>query len=162
MGGMLGGGGGGGGSAPAPTYGGGNGGVGYTAPNTPSPYVSSYAPMPVSAAPTLQGALGQQSTTAPTNSLGLPSLQNLFNLPQRGPNPQAGGIQQLTPMTPYVGSTYRPNMSAINANLNNVAPSVALQQKRAAEEEARRQAEEAANPLNRFQNSNPYDYGGGG
>lgn len=159
MGGIMGGGGGGGGS-PAPTYGSGNGGVGYTAPSTASPYASSYAPMPVSAAPALQSVLGTQPTQGQQNSLGLPSLQSMFNLPQRGPSPQAGGLQQLTPMTPYVGSTYRPDMSAINANLNNVAPSVALQQQRAAEEEARLAAENPVRAM--FQNGWGGDSGGGG
>jgi hypothetical protein len=154
MGGMIGGGGGGGGGAPMPTYGSGNGGVGYTAPSTPSPYQSSY--QPTTATPALQSVLGQQ--IGQPNSLGLPSLQSMFNLPQRAA-PQAGGIQQLATMKPYVGSTYRPDMSAINANLNNVAPSVALQQQRAAEEAARQAALEALNP----RNSTPYDmYGGGG
>ena len=62
-------------------------------------------------------------------------------------------------MRPYVGSTYRPDMSTINANLNNVAPSVALQQQRAAEEAARQAALDA---LNAPQQSYGYDGGGGG
>jgi hypothetical protein len=52
---------------------------------------------------------------------------------------------------------YRPNMANTQQNLSRVAPSVELQQKRAAEEEARRQAE---NPVsyalqNIFDNSSP-------
>jgi hypothetical protein len=101
--------------------------------------------------------MAQQMGSAQSNNLGLPSLQSMFNMPQRGAPYQPSGLQQLSPMAPYIGSTYRPNMSVINKNLNNVAPSVELQQRQAAEEEARRSAEEAANappPSN--------DYGGGG
>lgn len=60
--------------------------------------------------------------------------------------------QQMSPLA------YRPNLSNAQAALNNVVPSVALQQQRAAEEAARLQAEQdAANPV-----PSPYDYGGGG
>jgi hypothetical protein len=63
-------------------------------------------------------------------------------------------------LMPYNNSAlnYRPDMSNVTANLNRVAPSVELEQKRAAEEAARLQAEQdaqaAANP--------PQDYSGGG
>jgi hypothetical protein len=62
------------------------------------------------------------------NSLGLPSLQSMFNMPQAGAPMQPGGIQQLAPMAPYVGSTYRPDMSGIMARLNSVAPVVRPEQ----------------------------------
>jgi hypothetical protein len=62
------------------------------------------------------------------NNLGLPSLQSMFNMPQRGAPMQPGGIQQLAPMAPYMGSTYRPNMSGIMARLNSAAPAVRPEQ----------------------------------
>jgi hypothetical protein len=143
MGGIVGGGGGGGGSA-APEYGSGTPGVGYTNPrdSVGSPYTPSYTPQ--TATPFLQSVMAQQSGNFQSNNLGLPSLQSMFNMPQRGAPYQANGIQQLAPMTPYGSSTYRPDMSGIMARLNNVAPSVEIQQRQAAEAEAKRLAEEAA------------------
>lgn len=151
MGGMIGGGGGGSSAPAAPQYGSGKPGVAYTAPASASPeamanrYSAQYTPQ--TATPFLQSIMAQHSGQTPqTTSLGLPSLQSMFNMPQKNSpmqssSPLQGGIQQLTPMMPYVGSTYRPNMSAINQNLNNVAPSVALQQQQAAEAQARWDAE---------------------
>jgi hypothetical protein len=124
MGGMFGGGGGGSGSA-STDYGSGAPGVGYTNPrdSVGSPYVSSYAPQ--TASPFLQSVMAQHNNSPlqQGNSLGLPSLQSMFNMPQGGAPYQASGIQQLAP---YVGSTYRPNMNM--SNLNNVAPFVRPEQ----------------------------------
>ena len=125
MGGMFGGGGGGSASAASP-YGEAKPGVGYTNPrdSVGDPYVSSYAPQ--TATPFLQSIMAQHSSSSPLqqgNSLGLPSLQSMFNMPQRGAPYQASGIQQLAP---YVSSTYRPNMNM--SNLNNVAPFVRPEQ----------------------------------
>jgi hypothetical protein len=127
MGGMLGGGGGGGGESATPDYGSGAPGVGYTNPrnNVGPTYQSSYAPQ--TATPFLQSVMAQHgnSPLQQSNSLGLPSLQSMFNMPQRGSPLQASGIQQLAP---YVGSTYRPDMSSIAARLNNIAPFVTPEQ----------------------------------
>jgi len=142
MGGMFGGGGGGGGSV-APKYGSGVPGAGYTNPrdSVGDPYASSYTPQ--TATPFLQSVMSQQSGSPQSNNLGLPSLQSMFNMPQRGSPMQPSGIQQLAPMAPYMGSTYRPDMSGIMARLNNVAPSVELQQRLDAEEAARQAAIDA-------------------
>lgn len=90
-------------------------------------------------------------------------LQNLYNMFMN--NMQASGLQNLygagtfnrprAPLQPYIGSTYRPDLTSARAKLNDVAPSVATEQARAAAEEARRQAEEAANRPQQ-------DSGGGG
>lgn len=158
MGGMIGGGGGGSSAPAASQYGAGKAGAGYTAPASASPeamanrYSSQYAPQ--TATPFLQSIMNQHSGQNPqTTSLGLPSLQSMFNMPQRSSPMQPSGIQQLAPTAPYVGSAYRPDTAAINQNLNNVAPSVALQQKQAAEAQARWDAEHPAEPVS---------YGGGG
>jgi hypothetical protein len=124
MGGMVGGGGKGGGAPPAPSYGSGAPGANYTNPRTSAPYTPSYTPQ--TATPFLQSIMAQHSSSSPLqqgNSLGLPSLQSMFNMPQRGAPYQASGIQQLAP---YVSSTYRPNMNM--SNLNNVAPFVRPEQ----------------------------------
>jgi hypothetical protein len=151
MGGMFGGGGGG-GSAAAQDYGPSKPGVGYTNPrdSVGDPYVSSYTPQ--TATPFLQSIMAQQSNSPlqQGNNLGLPSLQSMFGMQQKGAPFQASGIQQLAPMAPYMGSTYRPDMSAINKNLNNVVPSVELQQKQAAEEAARSAAIDATNEPSSF------------
>lgn len=122
--------GGGGGSSAAPQYGPTVPGAGYTNPrdSVGAPYVPSYAPQ--TATPFLQSVLAQQrnSTFQQGNSLGLPSLQSMFNMPQAGAPMQPGGIRQLAPMAPYVGSTYRPDMSGIMARLNSVAPVVRPEQ----------------------------------
>jgi hypothetical protein len=52
----------------------------------------------------------------------------MFNMPQRGSPMQPSGIQQLAPMAPYMGSTYRPDMSGAMARLNNAAPFVRPEQ----------------------------------
>jgi hypothetical protein len=52
----------------------------------------------------------------------------MFNMPQTGAPMQPGGIQQLAPMAPYMGSTYRPDMSGIMARLNSAAPAVRPEQ----------------------------------
>jgi hypothetical protein len=128
---MFGGGGGGGGFSTS-QYDGGKPGAGYTAPTTASPYAPSYAPQ--TATPFLQSVMAQHGGQAPqNNNLGLPSLQSMFGMQQRS-SPLQGGLQQLAPMMPYAGSTYRPDMSAVRQNLNNVAPSVSLQQEQAAQE----------------------------
>jgi hypothetical protein len=158
---MVGGGGGGGGGSSTPDYGHGNGGAGYTPTPAASPYAPQYAQQNVSqpitqftpqtATPFLQSIMAKHSGQMPQgNSLGLPSLQSMFGMQQRS-SPLQGGLRQLAPMAPYVGSTYRPNMAALNQNLNNVAPSVALQQKQAAEAQAKWDAEHPAMP----------SYGGG-
>jgi hypothetical protein len=126
MGGMFGGGGGGGSSGPQ--YGEAKPGVGYTNPRDTvgDPYVSSYAPQ--TATPFLQSIMAQQSGGQQSNNLGLPSLQSMFNMPQRGAPMQPSGIQQLAPMAPYMGSTYRPDMSSAMARLNLAAPVVRPEQ----------------------------------
>jgi hypothetical protein len=156
MGGIVGGGGGGGGSTPAPEYGTlpSKGGVDYSAPQTGEQYVPSYAPQ--NATPFLQSIMAQQSTPLQQgNNLGLPSLQSMFGMQQRSA-PYQSGLQQLAPLAPYVGSTYRPDMSGAIAKLNDVNPSVATEQARAKAEADRLAALEAANPRP------AYDYGGGG
>jgi len=127
MGGMFGGGGGGGGSA-APQYGASVPGAGYTNPrdSVGDPYIPSYTPQ--TATPFLQSVMAQQSGSAQSNNLGLPSLQSMFNMPQRGALMQPSGLQQLAPMAPYMGSTYRPDMSSAMNRLNFAAPSVRPEQ----------------------------------
>jgi hypothetical protein len=126
MGGMFGGGGGGGGGGSQ--YGSGVPGAGYTNPrdSVGDPYVSSYAPQ--TATPFLQSVMAQQSGGTQSNNLGLPSLQSMFNMPQRGSLMQPTGIQQLAPMAPYMGSTYRPDMASAMARLNLAAPVVRPEQ----------------------------------
>jgi hypothetical protein len=62
-----------------------------------------------------------------SNNLGLPSLQSMFGM-QQGNTPYQSGIQQLAPMAPYMGSTYRPDMSGVMARLNLAAPVVRPEQ----------------------------------
>jgi hypothetical protein len=52
----------------------------------------------------------------------------MFGMQQKGAPYQASGIQQLAPMAPYMGSTYRPNMSGAMNRLNFAAPSVRPEQ----------------------------------
>jgi hypothetical protein len=108
----------------------GSAGVGYTNPrdSVGPPYQPSYTPQ--TATPFLQSIMEQQrnSSLQQGNSLGLPSLQSMFNMPQRGAPYQPSGLQQLAPMAPYVGSTYRPDMSGIMARLNSAAPAVRPEQ----------------------------------
>jgi hypothetical protein len=98
-------------------------GVGYTNPrdSVGSPYIPSYAPQ--TATPFLQSIMAQQSGSPfqQSNNLGLPSLQSMFNMPQEGAPYQASGLQQLAP---YMGSTYRPDVSGAMSRLNNIAPVV--------------------------------------
>jgi hypothetical protein len=126
MGGMFGGGGGGGSSGSQ--YGSGTPGAGYTNPrdSVGDPYIPSYTPQ--TATPFLQSIMAQQSGGQQSNNLGLPSLQSMFNMPQRGAPMQPSGIQQLAPMAPYMGSTYRPDMSSAMARLNLAAPVVRPEQ----------------------------------
>jgi hypothetical protein len=159
MGGMFGGGGGGSSGATDSPYGEAKPGVGYTNPrdSVGPPYTSSYAPQ--TATPFLQSIMAQHSNSPlqQNNSLGLPSLQSMFNMPQRGAPYQSSGIQQLAPMAPYVGSTYRPDMTAINKNLNNVAPSVELQQRLDAEAKAKFDAENPVQaPMQNFTDNGTY------
>ena len=127
MGGMFGGGGGGGSSGSQ--YGEAKPGVGYTNPrdSVGDPYVSSYTPQ--TATPFLQSVMSQQggSPLQQSNNLGLPSLQSMFGM-QQGNTPYQSGIQQLAPMAPYMGSTYRPDMSGVMARLNLAAPVVRPEQ----------------------------------
>lgn len=128
---------------------------GYT--NAPIHYTPSYAPQ--NATPLLQSVMAQHGTPlAQGNSLGLPSLQSMFGM-QQGNAPYQSGLQQLAPLTPYVGSTYRPNMQGVTANLNNVAPSVATQKAREAAAQA---AWDAAHPPVVNDSFGRWDAGGGG
>ena len=113
---------------------------GYTnAPLTQSRYTPSYSPQ--GATPFLQSIMSQHGTPLQQgNSLGLPSLQSMFGM-QQGNAPYQSGLQQLAPLTPYVGSTYRPDMSGAMAKLNEVAPSVSTQQARDAAAKAKWDAE---------------------
>ena len=97
------------------------GGVDYTPVATPGHYAAQYGQQ--SATPFLQSVMAQHSPQMlqNNNNLGLPSLQNMFNMPQHAP-------QQGMPMPHYMGSTYRPDMSGIMAKLNNVAPAVTYDQ----------------------------------
>ena len=121
-------GGGGGGKPAAPEYGPTVPGAGYTNPrdSVGAPYIPSYTPQ--TATPFLQSVMAQQSGGPQSNNLGLPSLQSMFNMPQRGAPYQPSGLQQLAPMAPYAGSTYRPDMSGIMARLNSAAPAVRPEQ----------------------------------
>jgi hypothetical protein len=123
---------------------------------TANRYTPTYAPMQ---------RTPQQAPQQSIQSMGLEALyQSMANQfapisQQQNPMDQfyQGPMQQGRQMPTYSSSAlnYRPNMSAVTANLNRVAPSVALQQKLAAEAEAKRLAEEAANP------QPTYNYGGG-
>jgi hypothetical protein len=123
---------------------------------TANRYTSTYTPMQ---------RTPQQAPQQSIQSMGLEALyQSMANQfapisQQQNPMDQfyQGPMQQGRQMPTYSSSAlnYRPNMSAVTANLNRVAPSVALQQKLAAEAEAKRLAEEAANAP-----PPTYDYGG--
>ena len=129
MGGMFGGGGGG-SAAQFQDYGPAKPAAGYTNPrdSVGAPYASSYTPQ--TATPFLQSVMSQHSGSPlqQGNTLGLPSLQSMFNMPQRGTPYQASGIQQLAPMAPYASSIYRPDMSNAMNRLNFIAPSVTPEQ----------------------------------
>lgn len=113
-----------------------------TAPSTSGRYTAQYATP--SASPFLESLMQQRSAPSQLSGLaGLSDISGLANMYNSFvPQQQIQGLQQLAPMTPYM---YRPNMTMAQQSLNNVAPSVALQQQRDAEEAARRAAEEAAN-----------------
>ena len=123
----------------------------YTPANTNGVYKSSYeAPQQ---AP--QQSLGQN-----VQAMGLDALyQNMMQ--QMSQFQQQPAMQQM-PAYKAQALNYRPDMQAIQANLRNVAPSVQEQQRIAAEEAARLQAEQdaydAAHPR---QASGDY-WGGGG
>lgn len=147
-----------GGKAPSPSQ----GGVGYTPTAAANPYQSAFnsqqqAPQQSRISPLVQQQMMRQQ---PQQMSGLQAammqLMGQYNQPMmRRQMPQYTQQSQGSPLA------YRPDMSGARAALNNVAPSVALQQQRAAEEAARLQAEQdaynAANPQ-----PSPYDYGGGG
>ena len=162
MGGIVGGGGGGGGggSPAAPKYGASVPGANYTNPrdSVGPPYQSSYTPQ--TATPFLQSIMAQHNPQAAqqANSLGLPSLQSMFGMPQNS-SPLQSGIQQLAP---YIGSTYRPNMDAVRQNLTKVAPSVELQQKLDAEAKAKWDAEHPIGDEGLGQPRDTYNSSGGG
>ena len=118
------------GNVAASQYGEAKPGAGYTNPrdSVGSPYVSSYTPQ--TATPFLQSVMSQHSGSPlqQSNSLGLPSLQSMFNMPQNGSPLQTSGIQQLATMAPYISSAYRPDMSGATNRLNFAAPSVRPEQ----------------------------------
>ena len=118
------------GSGAASQYGEAKPGAGYTNPrdSVGAPYVSSYTPQ--TATPFLQSVMSQHSGSPlqQSNSLGLPSLQSMFNMPQNGSPLQTSGIQQLATMAPYISSAYRPDMSSATNRLNFAAPSVRPEQ----------------------------------
>jgi hypothetical protein len=118
------------GSGAASQYGEAKPGAEYTNPrdSVGSPYVSSYTPQ--TATPFLQSVMSQHSGSPlqQSNSLGLPSLQSMFNMPQNGSPLQTSGIQQLATMAPYISSAYRPDMSGATNRLNFAAPSVRPEQ----------------------------------
>jgi hypothetical protein len=102
------------------------GGVEYTPVATPGHYSAQYADQ--SPTPFLQSVMAQHGMATPqNNSLGLPSLQSMFGM-QQANSPLQSGIQQLAPMAPYMGSSYRPDMSGAMASLRNVAPPVTYEQ----------------------------------
>jgi hypothetical protein len=103
-------------------------GVGYTPTAAPNYYTPSYTPQ--TATPFLQSIMSQNSSSPLQrgNTLGLPSLQSMFNMPQNGLPLQTSGIQQLATMAPYISSAYRPNMSNAMNKLNFIAPSVTPEQ----------------------------------
>lgn len=118
----------------------GNFGYTPTAPTNTGRYSAQYATP--TASPFLQSVLQQNSSPSLMSGLaGLSDMSGMANLYNSYMPQQNSGLQQLTPMQPYL---YRPNMTMAQQNLNNVAPSVALQQQRDAEAEAARRAAEAA------------------
>jgi len=133
--------------------------LGGTAPTTPTTGAQ-YTPTQQGARYTPQyqqyQAPMQQAPTqqAPMQLQGMGLNDLLTNMMQQYSRPMMRAPMQQMPtqqmpvqqgIAPYSGLNYRPNMSGITANLNRVAPSVELQQRLAAEAEAKRAAEEAAN-----------------
>ena len=115
-------------------------------------YTSTYTPMQQNS----QQSSMQQSPQQAVQNMGLEALyqsmasqyapisQQFNSMDQFYQQP----MQQQRQMPEYKSSAlnYRPDMSGITTNLSKVAPSVILQQRQAAEAEAKRLAEEAANP----------------
>jgi hypothetical protein len=144
----------------APTQ---QGGVGYTPTPASNPYQSAFnsqqqAPQQSRMSPFVQQQMMRQQ---PQQMNGLQAammqLMGQYNQPMmRRQMPQYMQRPQMSPMA------YRPDISSARASLNNVAPSVELQQRIAAEEAARLQAEQdaynAANP----QPTNDMGWSGGG
>lgn len=140
----------------------GQGGVGYTPTQAANPYQSAFnsqqqAPQQSRISPFVQQQMMRQQ---PQQMNGLQAammqLMGQYNQPMmRRQMPQYSQQPRMSPLM------YRPDISNARAALNNVAPSVELQQRLAAEEAARLKAEqdayEAAHPQ-----PSPYDYGGGG
>jgi hypothetical protein len=128
---------------------------------TANRYTPTYAPMQQ----TSQQA-SQQTPQQNVQNMGLEALyQSMANQfapisQQQNPMDQfyQGPMQQGRQMPTYQSEAlnYRPDMSGITANLKRVAPSVQEQQRLAAEAEAKRLAEEAANAP-----PPTYDYSGG-
>lgn len=137
------------------------GGVGYTPTPAANPYQSAFnsqqqAPQQGSMSPFVQQQLMRQQ---PQQMSGLQAammqLMGRYNQPTMRQQMPQYTQQRMSPLA------YRPDLSNARAALNNVVPSVALQQQRAAEEAARLQAEQDAyNALH--PQSNVYDGGGGG
>jgi hypothetical protein len=127
---------------------------------TANRYTPTYAPMQQTSQQVLQQTPQQNVQNMGLEAL-YQSMANQFAPISQQQNPMdqfyQGPMQQGRQMPTYSSSAlnYRPNMSAVTANLNRVAPSVALQQKQAAEAEAKRLAEEAANTP-----PPTYNYGG--
>jgi hypothetical protein len=124
---------------------------------TANRYTPTYAPMQQNS---------QQAPQQTVQNMGLEALyQSMANQfapisQQQNPMDQfyQGPMQQGRQMPTYQNEAlnYKPNMSGITANLKRVAPSVQEQQRLAAEAEAKRLAEEAANapPPTIYRNDN--------
>jgi hypothetical protein len=124
---------------------------------TANRYTPTYAPMQQSSMQqsSMQQSPMQQTPQQNLQNMGLEALyQSMASQfapisQQQNPMDQfyQGPMQQGRQMPTYQSQAlnYRPNMSGITSNLNRVAPSVVLQQRQAAEAEAKRLAEEAAN-----------------
>lgn len=115
-------------------------GAGY-APVQANPYSPAFSSQQSNVQPGVSPLVAQlrSQQSDPIQQFG---LQAMINSAIQSEMPQSG----LPALMPYRASAlnYRPNMSGITANLQRVSPSVELQQRLAAEAEARRQAEEAA------------------
>jgi hypothetical protein len=132
-----------------------SGGAAYTPvqANTYSPTFSSdqKGQTQTGLSPLVQQMQQQNSQMSPFQAMGLGVLANsLFSQTSQTP------MQRGLPTYNSPALSYRPDMSGITANLKRVAPSVQEQQRLAAEAEAKRLAEEAANAP-----PPTYDYSGG-
>lgn len=127
-----------------------------------NPYQAAFYSQQMNRSPLVQQQLMRQQPQqmySPQQISGLQAammqLMGRYNQPMMRSQMPQYSQQQRSPLA------YRPDISNAQTALNNVAPSVELQQRRAAEEAARLQAEQdaynAANPQ-----PSPYDYGGGG